>query len=207
MQALFVHGMGRSPVSALPLLWRLERRGVLPFTFFYTVTFENFSSITRRLQNKIIDIGSNGDYVLIGHSLGGVLIRNAMASLPCSAKLPERVFLLGSPIRPSRIAQSFRQNWLYRLATQDCGQLLASEERMTSVPPSPVPTTSIIGTKCLMGLSRLFGGEENDSVVSYSEVTSDWISEEVRVPVTHTFLPSHRSVSEAVIERIPTKKV
>ena len=88
MQALFVHGMGRSPVSALPLLWRLERRGVLPFTFFYTVTFENFSSITRRLQNKIIDIGSNGDYVLIGHSLGGVLIRDAMSSLPARTCIP-----------------------------------------------------------------------------------------------------------------------
>jgi hypothetical protein len=207
MQALFVHGMGRSPISAIPLLWRLERNGISPFSFFYVVTFQNFASISRRLQSKIIEIAENGDYVLIGHSLGGVLIRNAIASLPAGTKLPDRVFLLGSPIRPSRIAHLLRHNWLYSLATRDCGQLLASEERMTNVPPSPVPTTSIIGTRCLFGLSRLFGDEENDSVVSYTEVTADWITEEIRVPLTHTFLPSHRAVSEAVISRIPLRKV
>lgn len=203
MQALFVHGMGRSPISAIPLFWRLKRHGVSPCCFFYSVTFQPFSSISRRLQRKIITIASRGDYVLIGHSLGGVLIRDALSSLPPGMKLPERLFLLGSPVLPSRIAQRLRRNWIYRLATQDCGQLLASDERMSQVAASPVPTTSIIGTRCLPGFSSLFGNEENDSVVSSREVAADWIAEEVRIGVTHTFMPSHRSVSDAVIERIP----
>ncbi len=33
MQALFVHGMGRSPLSGLPLLVQLRRAGVLTSTF------------------------------------------------------------------------------------------------------------------------------------------------------------------------------
>ena len=203
MQALFVHGMGRSPLSALPMLWRMKRSGIQPLSFFYSVTFETFSSISHRLQQKIIGVASKGDYVLVGHSLGGVLIRDAVASLPPETRLPERVFLLGSPVRPSRIARIFHRNWLYKAATRDCGQLLASEERMQNVAPCPVPTTSIVGTKCLIGMSRLFGEEENDSVVTHSEIAADWISEEVRVPVTHTFLSSNRRVSKAVIERIP----
>lgn len=203
MQALFVHGMGRSPISAIPLFWRLKRHGISPFGFFYSVTFQSFSSISRRLQRKIVKIAARGDFVLIGHSLGGVLIREALSSLPPGTKLPERLFLLGSPVHPSRIARRLRHNWLYRLATQDCGQLLASDERMNQVAASPVATTSIIGTRCLPGLSSLFGNEENDSVVSYQEVAADWIAEEVRFCVTHTFMPSHRSVSAAVIERIP----
>ena len=203
MQALFVHGMGRSPISALPLLWRLRRHGITPWSFFYSVTFQSFSSISRRLQRKIVRVADRGDYVLIGHSLGGVLIRDALSSLPPGTKMPARVFLLGSPIYPSRIAQWLRQNWLYRLVTQDCGQLLASAERMRKVPASPVATTSIIGTRSLPGLSFVFGNEENDSVVSCQEVTADWIAEEVRLDVTHTFMPSRRSVSLAVIDRIP----
>jgi pimeloyl-ACP methyl ester carboxylesterase len=206
MQALFVHGMGRSPVSAIPMLWRLKRGGITPYWFFYMVTFQKFSSISGRLQRKIIRIASKGEYVLIGHSLGGVLIREAMASLPPGTRLPERVFLLGSPVCPSRIAQLVRRNWLYWLATRDCGQLLASEERMRQVPPCTVPTTSIIGTYSLAGLSRLFGNEENDSIVSWSEVAADWISEEVRVPVSHTFLTSNKLVSKAVVERIQSDR-
>ncbi len=202
MQALFVHGMGRSPVSAIPLLWRLKRQSISPSWFFYSVTFQNFPSITQRLQKKIVAIAQKGDYVLIGHSLGGVLIRNALASLPEGTKLPDRVFLLGSPVRASRIATALRHNVLYRLATRDCGQLLASEERMKNVPPSSIPTTSIVGTRTLFGLSQLFGDEINDSIVSHSEVTADWISEELHVPVIHSVLPWNRQVSQLVIERL-----
>ena len=202
MQALFVHGMGRSPISAIPLLWRLKRQNISPSWFFYSVTFQDFPSITQRLQKKIVSIAEKGDYVLIGHSLGGVLIRNALATLPEGTKLPDRVFLLGSPIRASRIATALRSNLLYRLATQDCGQLLASEERMKNVPPSPIPTTSIVGTRTMIGLSRLFGDEINDSIVSHSEVTADWISEEIYVPVIHSVLPWNRQVSRLLIERL-----
>ncbi len=202
MQALFVHGMGRSPVSAIPLLWRLKRQNISPSWFFYSVTFQNFPSITKRLQKKIVAIAQKGDYVLIGHSLGGVLIRNALATLPEGTKLPDRVFLLGSPIRASRIATALRSNLLYRLATQDCGQLLASEERMKNVPPSPIPTTSIVGTRTMIGLSRLFGDEINDSIVSHSEVTADWISEELLVPAIHSAMPWSQQVSRLVIERL-----
>ncbi len=202
MQALFVHGMGRSPISAIPLLWRLKRQNISPSWFFYSVTFQDFPSITQRLQKKIVSIAEKGDYVLIGHSLGGVLIRNALASLPEGTKLPDRVFLLGSPVRASRIATTLRRNVLYRLATRDCGQLLASEERMKNVPPSLIPTTSIVGTRSLFGLSRLFGNEMNDGIVSHSEVTADWISEEIYVPVIHSVLPWNRQVSRLVIERL-----
>ena len=206
MQAMFVHGMGRSPVSAIPLLWRLKRQGISPFWFFYSVTFQNFPAISQRLQKKIVAIAEKGDYVLIGHSLGGVLIRDALASLPAGTKLPDRIFLLGSPIHASRIATALRNNLLYRLATKDCGQLLASEERMKLVPPSPIPTTSIVGTRTLFGLSRLFGHEINDSIVSHSEVTADWISEEIHVPVIHSALPWNRQVSQHVIERLMPSK-
>lgn len=203
MQALFVHGMGRTPLSAMPLLWKLKRQRVKPYWFYYTVTFEKFASISERLQRKIARIASQGDYVLIGHSLGGVLIRDALAKLPEGTLPPKRVFLLGSPIRPSRIAYLLRNNLLYRLVTQDCGQLLASEDRMGCVAPCEVPTTCIVGTYSAPGLGRLFGKEENDSVVSRSEITADWITEEIQLPVSHSFMSSSGLVCNAVTERIP----
>ncbi|WP_397568368.1 esterase/lipase family protein [Schlesneria sp. T3-172] len=200
MQALFVHGMGRSPITAFPLLRQLKQNGFSPSWYFYSVTFQNFTSISRRLEQKIERLAAQGDYVLIGHSLGGVLLREAVATLPPGTRMPTRIILLGSPVRPSRIAKALKRNWLFRLATSDCGQLLASDDRMEHVAASQVPTTSIIGTKSLGPLKKLFGDEENDCVVSYSEVCADWITEEIRLPVSHTFMPSNSLVVKTVIE-------
>lgn len=200
MQALFVHGMGRSPLTAIPLLRRLQQNGFTPSWYFYSVTFQSFPTISRRLEQKIEQLAAKGDYVLIGHSLGGVLIRDAVAALPTGTRMPQRMILLGSPVRPSRIAKALKRNWLFRLATRDCGQLLASDDRMSCVAASRVPTTSIIGTKSLKPLKKLFGDEENDCVVSYSEVCADWINEEIRLPVSHTFMPSNPLVTKTVID-------
>ena len=202
MQALFVHGMGRSPLSAFPLLRRLKQNGITPHWYFYSVTFQSFPSISDRLERKIERLAAQGDYVLIGHSLGGVLIRDAVAALPAGTRMPSRIFLLGSPVRPSRIAKALRRNWLFRLATRDCVQLLGSEDRMGCVAASQVPTTSIVGTKSYKPLKRLFGDEENDCVVSYSEVCADWISEEIHLPVSHTFMPSNSLVTKTVVEKL-----
>ncbi|WP_265949935.1 esterase/lipase family protein [Dechloromonas sp. A34] len=82
MQALFVHGMGRSPLSGWPLLRQLQRAGLKTATFGYLVSVDDFSSITARLVSRIEQLAAGGDYILIGHSLGGVLLRAAVGALP-----------------------------------------------------------------------------------------------------------------------------
>ena len=39
-------------------------------------------------------------------------------------------------------------------------------------------------------------------MVSYSEVCADWISEEIRLPVSHTFMPSNALVTKTVVEKL-----
>ncbi len=207
MQALFVHGMGRSPLSGMPLLWRLKRHGVTVSSFFYTVTFQDFKSIEARLCKKIVRVANAGEYILVGHSLGGVLIRSALAALPPGTRLPSRIFVLGSPVRPSRIAKYLSRNLLFRIATRDCGQLLSSEERMQRIAPSQVPTTSFVGTHGLYGKMSPFGDEINDGVVSASEVAANWITEEVQVPVVHSWMPSSKQISQLIIERLPNSEL
>ena len=202
MHVLFVHGMGRSPLSGLPMLWRLKRRGIRVSSFFYSVTFESFPSIADRLRKKISRVALQGEYVLVGHSLGGVLIRGALSALPEETPLPRQVFLLGSPVRPSRIAKTLRRNWLFWLATRDCGQLLSSEERMEQIAPCPVPTTSFVGTKGFRGRLSPFGDEVNDGIVSASEIAAPWITEEVHVPVVHSWMPASKKITQLIIDRI-----
>jgi hypothetical protein len=202
MQALFIHGMGRSPLSGWPLLRQLKRAGHTAASFGYTVSRDDFSTITAKLVTRITKLAAHGDYVLIGHSLGGVLLRAAVNALPPGTRLPHHVFLLGSPMQPARLAQLLQDKLLYRLATRDCGQLLGSRTRMQGVPRLSVPTTVVIGTRGISAKHGPFGGEENDGVVSASEVAANWASDEVRVPVVHTFLPSSQLVSGIILQRL-----
>ena len=70
MQALFVHGMGRSTVSGWRLLAHLRVQGIHTHAFGYAAAFQNFASIHKRLGARIHALPADGDYVLIGHSLG-----------------------------------------------------------------------------------------------------------------------------------------
>ena len=202
MQALFVHGMGRSPLSGWPLLWRLQRGDVTTHTFGYAAALEDFAGIERRLARSIANVASRGEYVLIGHSLGGVLLRSALHSLDRRCTPPARVFLLGSPISPARVATSLSGNGAYRLIAGDCGEFLGSPERMSAIPPLAAPTTAIIGT---LGWPRghgPFGSEPNDGLVSVAEASAPWIEDAVQVPVPHSLLPSSSRVAALIAARL-----
>ena len=201
MRALFVHGMGRSPISGWPLLWKLRRGGISTQTFWYSTTFADFSTITRRLISVITTLAEAGDYMLIGHSLGGVLLRAAVNALPCGVRRPRHLFLLASPIQPARLAQRLAGNTLYRLITGDCGQLLASAPRMASVGAVTIPTTAIAGTRGWRGRSGIFNGESNDGIVSLTEVSAAWLDAPEQVQTIHTLLPSSRHVGEIILRR------
>jgi hypothetical protein len=207
LQALFVHGMGRSPLSGWPLFRKLKKFGIVTSTFGYAVTFQDFSKIVSRLASCISKQATQGDYILIGHSLGGLLLRAAMATLPPSTRLPLHVFLLGSPIKSARLARKLRNNLIYRMLTRDCGQFLASDERMDSVGALTTPTTVVVGVRGIHATFSAFQDVPNDGVLAASEVSAEWATDEIRIPVIHTLLPASSRVAAIILDRIGGKKL
>lgn len=205
MHALLTHGMGRSPLSFWPLSRTLRQAGIHTSTFGYAVSLEPFAHIQDRLAQRITQLAHQGDYILIGHSLGGVLIRAAVASLPANVPGPRHIFLLGSPTRPSRLAQRLTSNPLYCTITRDCGQLLGSAERMADIGIPTCPITGIAGTKGWSGRLSPFGKEPNDGIVSLSEVSADWLTDQVTVPVIHSWLPASDLVAQIILKRLATQ--
>ncbi|MEO8545568.1 MAG: hypothetical protein ABI434_18445 [Burkholderiaceae bacterium] len=200
MQVLFVHGMGRSPLSGWPMLSRLQRAGLKTCTFGYCVSVADFATIRHRLVRRIAQLAAQGDYVLVGHSLGGVLLRAALHALPGTVAAPRHLYLLGSPMHASRLAQRLQGHLVYRAMTGDCGQLLASQTRMDGIGPVAVATTCIVGTKGIALTGGPFGAEPNDGVVGLSEVSADWVGEQICVPVLHSWLPSSWLVSDILLQ-------
>jgi len=202
MQVLFVHGMGRSSLSWLPTLARFRVRGYSVQTFSYTVALEDFSHIVRRLARRLCVLAQRGEYVLVGHSLGGVLLRAALAQCPQHTRPPNVLFLLGSPILPARLARRLRKNKLYRCVTRDSGQLLGSSRRMRRIPAPAVRSVAILGTRGVQGRWSPFGRDDNDGVVAVAEASAPWLDETLRVPVIHTLLPASGQVAKLMLERI-----
>lgn len=200
--AMFVHGLGRTPVSGCLLLRRLERRGVTATSFGYVPALSRFADIRGRLVRRIISLADRGNYVLIGHSLGGLLLRAALAELPPGVRRPDRLFLLASPINASSLAQRFSKYSMFRLFSGECGRILASPSLMGDIADPHVPTTAIVGLK-QFPLCRLFPvGMENDGIVSVSEVSADWLGDVVYIPVSHTFVPMSRITSDIIQNRL-----
>jgi hypothetical protein len=202
LDVLFVHGMGRSPISGWPLIFALRRAGFRTDTFTYFVSREAFDPIVDRLASTITVVAGRGDYAVVGHSLGGVLLRAALSRLDAAVRPPRHVFLLGSPVRQARLAHRLARNPLYRRLTGDCGQLLASEVRMTAVNTAAGSVIGVAGVVRAALRLRTFAGEPSDGVVALSEVSADWLTEQVRVPVAHAFLPWSPTVARVILDRI-----
>lgn len=202
MQILFVHGMGRTPLSAAPLLLQLSLNGFKPGVFAYTTALQGFAAICQRLSQRIVKLAEKGPYCLVGHSLGGVMIRKVLSELPAGVALPAHVFLLGSPQRASSLAQKLNRQLVYRALCGDCGALLASDTRMAEVAALQVPTTSIVGISGPTGKWSPFQQALNDGVVAAAEARADWLTDEVRVPVIHTLLPASGRVLEVILQKL-----
>lgn len=202
LQVLFVHGMGRSPLSGWPLLRRLKRAGLETHTFGYAVTVRDFSAIADRLVDRMEELARHGHYIVIGHSLGGVLLREAISRLQPDGVKPRHLFLLGSPIQAARLAQGLRHNPIFRMLTRDCGQLLGSGQRMREIKPIDVAVTAVTGIRGAPKPFAVFNGETNDGIVSASETSAEWITDRVELPLVHALLPSSPRVADAILERL-----
>ena len=51
-------------------------------------------------------------------------------------------------------------------------------------------------------MAGLLPRESNDGVVTVSEASAPWLQDMVRLPVTHTFLPTDARVTAVILERL-----
>jgi hypothetical protein len=199
MRVLLIHGLARSPLSLAGLARELRRDGHHTELVAYWGAVESYSRILARVRRRLEAAAATGDpYAVIGHSLGGLIVRAALDRWPAECPLPNHVVMLGTPNRSPRLARRFHRWWPYRLVNGQCGQLLAQPRFFAGLPFPGVPTTVIAGTKSWPGALGLFGGAPNDGVVAVEETRLDGTATIVEVAASHTFMMNHRQVRAAV---------
>jgi hypothetical protein len=191
MNLILIHGMGRTPASMLFLRHRLRKQGHEVRLFGYLPSVESLEDVVARLARSI-DTGVGAKrYVLVGHSLGAVIIRSVLPRL--GTHQPVACFFLAPPMLACRAAKFFAPFWPYRLITGEMGQLLAQDNFMMKL---PVPKNARIyaGTGGPTASWSPFGKEANDGILSLTEATGNTDAVVVRVPSTHTFIMNGTAV-------------
>ncbi len=194
--AILVHGMGRSPLSMALLALRLRAAGFDTASFGYVAAWEKFAPCVSRLQGFIAQRIESRAYVLIGHSLGSVLLRSV---LPRLERPPAGCFFIGPPSRACVMARRFAGFLPYRLFTGEMGQLLAQESFMQAVPLPDCPALVYAGTAGPRWRFYPLGDEANDAILKVSETQLPGVSL-VPIAARHTLLMNSRHLVRHLID-------
>ena len=202
MRVLLVHGMGRTALSLYRLARHLRGDGHDARLLGYVAAIESFSDIVGRIHARLAELGELREpYAVVGHSLGGLLVRAALSRADFE-RPPEHLIMLGTPNRPPRLARRLGSSRLYRWVNGECGQVLAQAGFFEQLRPPPVPYTIIAGTKGWPRSGGPFADEANDGVVAVSETLVKSTDTPVLLPVRHTFMmndPRVRAVIRTVL--------
>lgn len=198
MRVLLVHGLARTPLSMYRLARALRRAGHTTQTFGYLAFAETSDDIRARLVAELSTMAADAAPVgLIGHSLGGLLLRHALADVP--SLNVHRLIMLGTPNRSPRSAQLAARWGLWRIWSRSCGELLASPEAYARIPAPRVPYTLIAGTAGWRNPKSPLGDQPYDGFVAVTETKIKDDDAPVLFPVLHTFIMNDPGVQSLVV--------
>jgi pimeloyl-ACP methyl ester carboxylesterase len=191
--------MGRSPLSQLLLAKRLCSFGIRVELFGYS-TLRPFNASVNRLVNRIVESGDDEPFILVGHSLGCVLIRAALPRL--RGLQPAACFFMAPPNKVPRAARFFAPKRLYRLLAGDSGQLISNEAFMAALPVPEGPVRVYAGTAGYRGRLSPFRYEPNDGVLAVSETALSPAHVPMLVPTLHTFIMNSQAVANDIVSTV-----
>jgi hypothetical protein len=155
-----------------------------------------------RLRTFIEKRVANEEYFVVTHSLGSVLFRALLPTLPHKATA---CFFLAPPTQACHAARRLVHRRWYRLLTGEMGQLLANQDFMASLSIPDVPTKIYSGKAGLTGRYSPFGEAVNDGILMVKETLLPNITVQI-VPSLHTFIMNNKLISKDIIESIRNKR-
>lgn len=167
-------------LTLVPLARRLEAQGFATHRFDYASLFHGPGPSVDRLAAKLLSLAP-GPVHLVGHSLGGLVALEALASY---AGLPDgRVVCLGSPLAGSSAARGMAMNHLSPLLGRSATLLKAG---LVDVPKGR--EVGVVAGSRAAGLGKVFAGFDgpNDGTVAVWETRLPGLADHRVLPVSHT---------------------
>lgn len=197
---ILVHGLGRSPLSLLPLEAALRREGFATASMRYVAWQRSFRMVADRVSARIdgaIAAHTQASAVyFVTHSLGGLLVRAWMASrtAPPVAGVPVRCVQIAPPNSGAAFAERLSRHVLPSVIA---GEILADlgvagDGPRHALPEQP-PDWAEVGVIAGGHVPRVrfpWFSADSDGVVQVAETWLSGAKDWIMVPRLHTFIGS-----------------
>ncbi len=197
MKIVTLHGLYMHGIFLIPLCERLEKQGHQVLNLSYNTLNPDFDEINAKIDAFI----GQAPAILIGHSMGGLIIRRYLERQtdrlsPCMTNI-RAVITLGTPHQGAQLARVFGDlgwgGWLF----QRSEHLLIPD---TVNPWVGLPPLHSLAGDCPFGpAAMLLKKQVCDGTVLVEETKIDGMTSHDVYPVTHIALLFSRRVSDKVI--------
>ena len=181
---VLIHGLWLPELCLRPLARRLERQGLTVHLFSYPSVHADLCTNAGRLTHFLATLTAATVH-LVGHSLGGILIRALFHHHP--NQKPGRIVTLGTPHGGSQVAQYLSQYACWR---QAMGKSVA--DLLGGIPQNWLPPMREMGTisgRRSFGMGRLVYrhlSAPNDGLLTVEESAFVGACDHIELPVSHT---------------------
>lgn len=181
MKIIILHGLYMHGVVMQPLSQRLTKLGYRTEVLSYNSVAIDEGKVFRAIDAALDRRQPN---ILVGHSLGGLMIKHYLASRQPSAQQISHVLAIGSPLQGASIVGKIQQLGLGALLGNSASYGLQAHEDKWRFPQK---LGSIAGTVPI-GMRRLLMGNEplSDGTVTVEETKIDGMTDHIETRTTHT---------------------
>ncbi|WGV97852.1 triacylglycerol lipase [Vibrio sp. YMD68] len=183
MKIVFLHGLYMHGVALLPLSQRLEKLGYHTDVVSYNSLNINAENVFKHIDTLLDPFETN---ILVGHSLGGLMIKHYLANRKPSSVRVSHVIAIGSPIQGASIAEKISDLGLGAILGNSTKHGLEKHDDTWNFPQK---LGCIAGTQSI-GLRPILLGSEmlSDGTVTVEETKINGMTDHVTFNSNHTSL-------------------
>lgn len=171
----------------------------------YPSTKLDILSIVDFIKPQIIEFSNSVDRLhFVGHSLGGLIIRTLLNQYNFTNL--GRVVLIGTPNKGTKLADFFKNFWLYKKLFGPAGQQLTTNQKdiKTSLGNIKYEMGIIAGLFKYNFFTNLIIKSPSDGLVSIESTKTDGTKQHIIIPSEHLKLTKNKRVIEHTIKFIET---
>src|SRR4030095_7854453 len=125
---VLLHGLGRTRWSLWPVAREAVRRGYQVHNLGYPSRRAPIEELAENVGHRVLHVAGDSAVDVVTHSMGGIVLRAAVAAGILPPEAVRRVVMLAPPNHGSELADRLRDFRVYRFATGPAGRHIGTHE-------------------------------------------------------------------------------